>query len=427
MTDSVAVLPVLVRATDTFGVPIPGATLHFFETGTDTPRNVYGDADLSAVPLGAIVYTDAGGYPVTAEGSGTKTGIFTGIGNYDIVVKNESDVEIITHDNWPGAIDTSGFAGGDTVEQSVLGLSKSANYTIVADDNGYLIEFDSTGGDCVATLPSAVDVGNGFYVGIRHNGTGNEVIVFGAQTIRHMGAASTRIPLVALGETIWLHSNGATWVVYAYVPRISNATGIITITDRLSAPPSHVVGARYILTAAPSGAWLSFAENDIVEDDGTNWFKRTPPADCGWIAYVQDEDLSYQFVGSVWQAMITKSATQAAMEAGTSVVEVVTPGWQKHHRMHAKAVGTIGITGNVVEGAGIASATDNGVGDVSLTWTTAFSTDTYEVNVSAQASNNVALRLSAQTTGGCRILCVSLTPAAFDPTYYHVSAFGDLA
>ena len=135
MTDSVAVLDVLARATDTFGVPIP-ATLHFFETGTDTPRNVYGSPDLSTTPLGAIVYTDTGGYAVVAEGSGTKTGIFTGIGNYDVEVWDADDNPIITHTNWPGAIDTSGFAGGDTVEQSILGLSKSANYTIVAGDNG---------------------------------------------------------------------------------------------------------------------------------------------------------------------------------------------------------------------------------------------------------------------------------------------------
>ena len=114
-------------------------------------------------------------------------------------------------------------------------------------------------------------------------------------------------------------------MVYGYVPRVNSTIGVFTITDRLSAPPSHIVGARYIVTSSPSGAWSSFAENDIVDDDGTNWFKRTPPTDCGWLAYVQDEDAT--IASSVGVGIGLASDTIAGN------IEVATSGRRKQYRL----------------------------------------------------------------------------------------------
>ncbi len=86
---------------------------------------------------------------------------------------------------------------------------------------------------------------------------------------------------------------------------------VIAITDRVSSDPGGpTAGARYIVSAG----YGSYATGDIIESNGTTFNKYTPAADCGWLAYVQDEDTLYQFQGSAWVCL---TATSALAIAGT--------------------------------------------------------------------------------------------------------------
>jgi hypothetical protein len=442
MADSIAVLSPVDRVTSA-GASVSGAKLKFYVAGTSTPLPVFADQDLT-VPLGATVYCDSDGFPVTSDGGTTKTAIFTGAASYKVIVTDADDVALITLDNLRGATDTSAFSGGGEVNQSVPVVAKSSSYTFDEDtDNGKLFDFTTTGGDCTGTLPSAIDAGDGYYVGLRHNGTANELIIetVSSQTIRHLGAATDALALTGRGETIWLASDGANWVAYGYVPPLISAKVILTIADRLSAPPvTPVAGARYILTSSPSGAWSSFAEHDIVESDGSgSWVRRTPPTDCGWIAYVQDEDANYQYRGSAWVAFahaasdtlagVLEIADVTEMEAGTATDKAVTPGRQHRHPLHPKAWALVAGTGaSIIADQGFDSVSDDGSGLLTMTMTTAMANTNYIVAPGAEydSGNSIVVSILTKTTTTFRARGrVAASNAAADPDNYSFIVMGD--
>jgi len=83
---------------------------------------------------------------------------------------------------------------------------KTANYTIVAEDIGTEVQFQSAS-TVTATLPSVSDVVNGFNVVLRNIGTGNLTISpVGGQTI---DGSSTS--LLSVGECRWIRNDGTTW------------------------------------------------------------------------------------------------------------------------------------------------------------------------------------------------------------------------
>lgn len=302
--DSIAVLSPLDRATDANGNPVPGAKLRFYEAGTSTPKTVYSDSALTQ-SLGSTVTCDAGGYP-TSDGS-TQVSIYVGSDAYKLVVTTSADVTVHTRDNLKGAPEIPDVAS--TALPNTPVVSKTSTYTILSTDQGKLIQADPTGGSFALTLPSAITVGDNFRVGVRHNGASTSNVVgvraTGGQTVGAPGQASaTSISLVGYGQTIWLVSNGADWVIDGTAePLMMGGLPFFKITDRLTAPPvSPTGGNRYIVNGTPTGVWLTlgFAEDDIAEADGNgSWLKYSPAA--GFFAYVADEDLFTKFDGTSWE------------------------------------------------------------------------------------------------------------------------------
>jgi hypothetical protein len=200
-----------------------------------------------------------------------------------------------------------------------------------------------------------------------------------------------------------------------------------------------VAGARYILTAAPSGAWSSFAEHDIVESDGSgSWIRRTPPTDCGWIAFVQDEDANYQFRGSAWVAFahaasdtlagLIAIAVQSEMEAASSNTLAVTPGRMKNHPGVAKVHGAFGVAGNLLDGYGISSITDDGTGIATVNFSTDFSSVNYTANVSVVHSGSSRfVMIESKAVGSVQVRARDGSGNLADPTSWTVTVFGDLA
>lgn len=435
MTDSVAVFPPGYRLTDSStGAPLSGAVLEFYDAGTTTPKTVYADADL-ATSIGTTVTTDSLGYP-TSDGGTTKSLVFVGVGRYKIVVKTSTGATVATHDDLPGAVET--FDSSDvSVSATRPVVTKSLDYTILAADQNTLFAGNCSSADVVFTLPSAATVGTGWEVAIQHAGSANQVRIntVSSQTLSSGVTSFSTIGVLSFsGEEVTLTSDGANWRMNRYVsPNIKRSSGVLTIADRLTSPPgSEINGALYLISGSPSGGWSSFSAQDIVQYTNSAWVRFTPPADCGWIAYVQDEDAFYCMVGSAW---VELAATQANMETGTDVARFVTPGRQKFHPLHVKAVAHVTFSGgtpslNTTHSSGFSSSiTDTGNGDITLTLSAAMASAVYAVVATAEhnaTSNARYCHIHTKTTTTIRVIVFNVSATLADPDALTVIVLGDI-
>ena len=216
MADATLVFPPGYRVTDDSGDVVSGATIEFYDAGTTDDRTVYSDVDLSS-SLGTTVYCDSSGAPVASSGSSTRVNIYTGTGNYKVIIKDGSGAEIETKDNLLGALNTTPFTAGAEALPTFPVVAKSSDYTVVDGDQANIINVNPTAATRTITLPSAVTVGDNWCVGIRHVGTANNVSIatVSSQTISAplAGGAQTSMQLVSYGDSIILVSDGANWHV----------------------------------------------------------------------------------------------------------------------------------------------------------------------------------------------------------------------
>lgn len=411
MTDAVAVfdsgwqMPV----NPSTQLPYTDGIIKFFDAGTTNPKTVYSDAALST-SLGQEVSCNSLGYPVTSGNA--KTLIYVGSASYKIQITSVIFGGVLFEaDNVKGALDTSSFLTSAAVADRTP-TPVSANHAVTSADKGKVLEVNSTSGNIDLTFDSAADLGSGFWITLRHVGTANKVHVTGTDPFSLPGVASTTsFSLVGYGQSITIAGDGATLKAISDIPPLINATtGLIAIADRTSTPPgSPVGGARYIVTSSPTGAWSSFAEHDIAEATGQGtWFKYTPVSNCGWAAYVQDEQVNYQFRGSAWVAFTASDtvagfieiADQSEMEAATDTTRAVTPAMQIRHPAHTK----VGIIFNGFSAPptpfgtsyGAASITDNATGIWTINFSTAYSSTNYWFVGSSHDTTSLAPQVITQ-------------------------------
>lgn len=445
MTDSVAVFPPGYRLTDSLtGAAMSGATVEFYDAGTTTPKTVYSDADL-LTSVGTSITTDGLGYP-TSDGT-TKSLLYVGTSSYKVVIKNSAGTTVASHDNIKGAVAT--VDPGDTSVVATRPVeTKSLSYTILTTDQSKVFAGNCSGGDVTFTLPSAVTAGSGWFVTVQHAGSANQVMVatVSSQTISSGASSySTVLTLALSGEEVTLVSDGGNWRAVSHVgPHIKRAQGVLTVADRLTAPPgSEVQGSLYLISGTPSGAWSSFATGDIVQYTNSAWVKFTPTSDSGWIAYVQDEDRYYFYKGSAWVsevatdtvAGIIELATQAEIETGTDVERAVTPGRIKYAPGVAKAWLSLDLSAgsaNVLASHGVTSVTYVGTGKFTVTFSTAFSNTTYVAAGTARDSGTsggftgVTMdSTQTKTTTAMGLKCVTAAVGLYNSAEVNISFFGD--
>jgi len=326
MVDATQVYPPGFRLVSSVGVPYSGAKIKFYNAGGLVARTVYSDFGLSS-SLGSTVYTDSEGRPVASQGSSTLVSVYTGNTPYKVIITDSADVTLFPAvDNIKGAEDTSTFlTTGSTSTLTIPVISKTGDYTIVAADRSKVVNADATGGTFTLTLTSAVTLGDNWSVFIRNTGTTNPVKIAASQAISGpwAGVGATTSFALRPGEGCFIVSNGATFVIAAMAPAsLAGTVGIIEIEDRVSAAPgSPVAGARYIV----SGAFSTFEQEDIIEADGAgSFFEITPPTDCGWLAYVKDEDLYYRFTGSAWAKLIDATTVTGTLGTYTALASTAT-------------------------------------------------------------------------------------------------------
>lgn len=192
-------------------------------------------------------------------------------------------------------------------------------------------------------------------------------------------------------------------------------------------------GARANLSV-PSASEMSTAQSDIATlqtrmgttdrtrpASGTTAQRPGSPAagDFRWNSTIGQSE---EHDGSTWYPQLTEKqiATQAEQETGTSTTKVVSPGRQQYHPGMAKAWAMIAINaGTPAIGASynIASITDNGLGDVTLTFSTPMSgtnycaiAQFYGINSSAQAGP--AANVKSQTASAARVQVLVATSSS---------------
>ena len=444
MVDAVAVFPPGFRLLDANGDPVSGGTINFYNAGTSTPRTVYSTSDLTTTSLGAVVYTNSDGVPVASEGSSTAVIVYTGSSAYKIIFKDGSGTTLFggAFDNIKGALDTSTFlTTGSTSTLTQPVVTKTGNYTVVAADRSKLIECNTTGGQFTLTLTAAATLGDNWSVKIRNSGTANQFILAASQNIAFEGQTFTARAF-QLGEGAEIICDGAGFKMVGYTPPLmaSRDPGIIRIADRVTSDPSATAGARYIVQTG----YGSYATGDIIEANGSSFNKYTPPTDCGWLAYVQDENAYYSFQDSAWTqvfapasdtvAGLIEIAVQSEMETGTSTTLAVTPGRQHFHPAAAKAWVCFNGSGTLAikRSYNVTSVTDNGTGDYTVNFTTALSDANYCVVGSAKgdASNVVGILYApnggTKSTTQLQVRTANTANTLFDSPDINVAIFGDI-
>jgi hypothetical protein len=432
------------RVLDATGAVVSGAVLEFYDAGTSTPRTVYSDYALS-VSLGTSVTCDSGGYP-TSDGN-AKVSVYTGTGRYKIIAKTSSGTTLWTIDQIPGALDTSSFLTSGDIVPSPQIENISTSQPLTVDHQGQYFNVNCSGGDVPITLDNAIDLGDGWFVTIRHDGSANQVSIVGTSSeLFKIGshAGVTAFSLTQRGQAVRITCDGAGFKVEESSSALFNTTGVILIADRLATPPgSPEAGARYIVTSSPTGDWSGYSQHDIAEADGQGgWFKITPPTDSGWLAYVQDEDETYQFIGSAWVQLLTRPADQSAMEAGTSLLKVVSPGVQHFHPSAAKFWAKVTVSGGtptLQSSYNVSSITDLSTGILGVTiaddfsgvhWCCGVTTERESIGTSDQDTRYCNIRAGQQAAGTIHLDSFagnfgSNTISLTDPAAWHVWGFGD--
>lgn len=440
MTDSVYVLPPGERLTDdSTGAPISGATLYFYDAQTTTPKTVYADADLT-VELGTSVVTDSLGYP-TSDGA-ARTLIYVGTARYKFVAKDAAGNTLFTHDDIPGAV-----VSASSVDVSVTAtfpvVTKSLDYAVVAADQNSTFLINCSSADVMVTLPSAVDVGNGFAVKVQHAGSANQAIIVvksgSGQNIyegtKTYGGASFALALN--GEDCEVVSDGGNWRVTSHTPPfIKLAQGIIPVVSRVStSPASPQAGDIYLLTGV-GGDFSTFTSGDLAQYTGAGWINWTPKA--GWRVWVAGESLYYSYISSAWAAEgATTSQTgtvvladSPTMETATDLSKAVTPGRQHMHPGHPKVWGNATVssgTPTLQSSYNMTSITDSGTGNLSMTIATDFSSAQYASLISV-ANDGVAnvVQYGSVTAGSFSgQVQRSSSEASNDPAGWSWEALGD--
>ena len=448
MVDSVQIWPPGFRLADTYGVPLSGAQVRFFLAGTTTPKTMYSDKGLS-VSLGSIIYTRADGIPVASEGSQTAVTVYSNNADYKVDVLDSDDVTVFAaRDNVRGALDTSTFLTSSSVSSfSLPVVATSIGLTLSATHKAKLVNCNPSGGNFTLTFTAAATLADAWFTYILNSSATGQVLLSASENISIAGGTVTKYALES-GECIGIACDGTAFKVFHHVlPRMQGRNpSIITITDRVTASPgSPTPGARYIV----STGFGSFATHDVIEYNGTDFNKYTPPTDCGWIAFVLDEDIYYFFINSAWVAATATStyagtvkiSTQALMETGTATDTAVLIGHQHYHPGHPKVwlFATVSAgTPTLVTSYNVTGITDTGTGNLGVTIANDFTNASWcglagvdNADASLETGEGAGCFLATKAAGSVQVCSEDgdedgASSDLADPAAWNFAAWGDL-
>lgn len=139
-------------AVDSSGNVLNGAQLFFYTVGTSTKKNTYSDS----------AKTIANTNPIVLDSDGRHPDIFMLIDEqYKVVLAPSTDTDppVSPIDTW----DNVSPVRSNPVPK-ITTLAKSANYTILTTDEGFLVLVDASSGAVTITLPVAATAADGFSI-----------------------------------------------------------------------------------------------------------------------------------------------------------------------------------------------------------------------------------------------------------------------
>ncbi len=337
MADSILIPYSGQRIFNTNGGLASGAKIFVYDTGTADLHNIFTDNTLLT----------AASNPVVCDSNGLCPYIYVGTTDYKLVVQTSGNSALDTENAVRGATDTSDLSTDFAKTDSDIS-AKSDDYTMLAADLGTTLSVNPSATTKTITLMSAVTATNGRGITIIYSGTSGTVAIatVSSQTITRENGAPTSMSLTAQGESVELRSDGANWLA---VSETGNDSPITTQGDLIT--NDGTTNTRLAVGSA----------NQILQSDGT---------DPSWGNLAASDTV----------AGLLEVAVQSEMEAASSATLAVTPGRQHFHPGHPKAYVTfelVSVGGSIDENYGVASINDEGSGDTTITFDTAFSAVTY--------------------------------------------------
>lgn len=333
------------QISDGNGIPYAGAKAHFYDTGTTTPKATYSDAGLTAVNAN----------PVVADANGRFGDIYLVAGRYKVVLTTSADVAIDTLDPVDATTQLVSMASAPATTYPFLRYHNTTDgnvYRRNAANNAWINE----GG--VDSLLNAASV--------------SEVLT-GTDTSKSV-SPDTLAALWQRGTDI---ASASTLSLPATGGGVFNVTGTTTVTGISSAQGGRCVKLRFAASLTlthnassfvlPGAANIQTSAGDVAEfiNDAAS-----DAAGSNWRCF------NYQRASASPLNITDFLADQAGMEAASSTTTYVSPARAKFHPGVAK--GWVNYTmvssTTITTSYNVTSLTDNGTGDTTINWTTAFST-----------------------------------------------------
>jgi hypothetical protein len=257
--------------------------------------------------------------------------------------------------------------------------------------------------------------------------------------ITHLGTSS-----ITSGSTVLTPGNGlavlssALGIGLSFTAKTANYTALTS--DRAKVINFTTAGVDLDFTAAATlgDGWWCIARNSAASGDvsldpnstesinGSSTSVALRPGDMALVTCN----------GTALFALIMRApATQTEMEAATNATAMVTPASVQWHPGVAKAWAVFDATGGIYASHNVSSITDNGTGDFTVNFTTAFSSANYVPLAIANRALNATYGIltyviQTPTASACRFATSLLDLAGgtnnqADPSRVYVAFFGD--
>lgn len=377
-----------------------------------------------------------------------------------------------------------------SLEQLWTTATKTGNYQSVEADRDKVIRADATSGTLTVTLIAAATAGDGFMLAIKKiDSSGNAVILDanGSETID----GNLTISLNNQNEVALIVSNGTSWNIInsaavqsaTFVADNATNTGVtnvITVQHTTSGVPGAGIGSGVLFNGesadeSPSNfGELAFVADDVTAGSEDTYllvqtraagaslanaykFKRTGVGNALFTQgnsaertyTLPNADMAFTYSGgkASFAGTLTgdrtytlpdndftfvQPATKAEMETATSTTTAVSPGRTQNHPGVCKMWAAISVSGGTpsLDGSyNVASITDTSAGNVTVTFTTSFSSAVYCAIASAVTAGGAGQEASVKSGQASGSLVVrtfaTATGADTDNINLVVAAFGD--
>lgn len=336
------------------GVPIPGAKINYYLTGTTTPQNTYSDAGLTA----------ANTNPVICDANGCVPEVYLAATRYKRAVTDASNVSLPQYDVDP--LDAS---------QQIIALAAlpSPAYPLLRVAN------TTDGHTYRRNLANSAWIDEGLTDSLLNAATVTDQL-----TGTSVAVASTPDSVAALWQRGTDIASAATLSLPATGGGVFNITGTTGISAISSAQGGRTVKLRFagacVLThnatsfilpgavnrTTAAGDMMEFINDAAADASGSNW-----------------RCFNYETASGSSLNITDQIATQANQETGTDITKAVTPGRQQYHASALKAHGTVdNVPGTPTVGSSynLTGITDNGAGDITWNWIVSFSSAIYSIS-----------------------------------------------